>query len=108
MLHVIVDVFRAFSTAATILQAQSKDYILTNKCTTIHNLVSALHSPSILIGKPEEHSTLKYTIPNSPTLAAGLTLTNQSVYHRTAAGASGVLASKEADIVLNEQSKFQA
>ena len=99
-IHAIIDVFRAFSTAAVILKAQPRKYVLANKCATIRELVSSSSSSSILVGKPEENSTLQYTIPNSPTLAAELALTNHGVYHRTAAGATGVLASKKADVVL--------
>lgn len=99
-IHVIVDVFRAFSTAASILQARPKAYILTNSCTHIRMLPSPSHPATILVGKPEANSTLRYTTPNSPTLIAQLPLANRTVYHRTTAGATGVLASKDADIVL--------
>lgn len=100
MIHVIVDVFRAFSTAAQILQAQPKAYILTNHCIHIRRLLSSPPSEAILVGKPEANSTLRYTIPNSPTLASQVAFENRTIYHRTTAGATGVLTSEDADIVL--------
>ena len=98
-IHVIIDVFRAFSTATSIIQAQPQAYILTNSSVYVRQLMAACAS-AILVGKPEKGSTLRYTIPNSPTLASRLTLAGRLVLHRTTAGATGVLAARDAAIVL--------
>lgn len=98
-IHVIVDVFRAFSTACVILEKKPKRYILTNKCDTIVQIISKTEK-NILVGKPGIGSKLKYDVPNSPSLVEKLTIHRSYVYHRTAAGATGVIQSNKDDITL--------
>ena len=88
---VVVDVFRAFTTACYVLENNPKAYYLTNRCAVIQQLSESVLGP-ILIGKPEIGSEVEYTIPNSPTRTLGVDMSNRVVLHRTAAGGSGVLA----------------
>lgn len=96
---VIVDAFRAFATACYILAQKPFTYFLTDRCSVVRRLKN--HEPNpILIGKPEEGSTLLYTVPNSPTRAQELNLRDRTVIHRTSAGGFGARRYKEADVIL--------
>jgi len=96
---VIIDVFRAFTTAAYILEKVPKTYILAKKSTVISQLATKLRGP-ILIGKSEQGVDLAYDIPNSPTRTRGVLISGKDILHRTEAGAGGLLLAKNADIVL--------
>lgn len=96
---VIVDVFRACTTASYILHNIPKTYIIAEKSSVIERLANKLQSP-LLIGKAEKGVNLIYNIPNSPTRVQDVTVTNKSVLHRTAAGAKGILFANQSDIVL--------
>jgi 2-phosphosulfolactate phosphatase len=98
-LVVIIDVFRAFTTACYVLAQRPTAYLLAGGCTTARRL--GLGRPdTLLIGKPEPGSDLVYDIPNSPTRALSIPIRGRTVIHRTAAGARGVLAAQHADAVL--------
>lgn len=98
---VVIDVFRAFTTACYVLEQGPAHYILTPQSLVIAKLVAQIAQP-IIIGKPEKgmEGVVKYDIPNSPTRAGELSLTERRVFHRTEAGARGVLQAKSADVVL--------
>ena len=49
---VVIDVFRASSTAAYVLEGKPKTYILTSKCEVIARLAKILNDP-VIIGKSE-------------------------------------------------------
>ena len=98
-IHIIIDVFRAFSTACTVLSKKPKSYALTNHCTSITQRLSVQNN-CILIGKPEKGSAINYHAPNSPNLVANLDLKEKHIYHRTSAGATGVMQSNPNNIVL--------
>ena len=92
---VIIDVFRAFTTAAYALDQNPKHYFLTNKTSVVERLIKE-HPGAFLIGKPEIGQTLKYHIPNSPTRVQKHDLKGKTIIHRTEAGAKGVLESRSA------------
>lgn len=96
---VVIDVFRAFTTAAYVLEQNPKEYFFTNKSYVVQTLKNHFNE-SVLIGKPEIGFSLEYTIPNSPTRAAELSLKNKVIIHRTEAGGSGVVNAKNADIII--------
>lgn len=96
---VIIDVFRAFTTACYVLEHHPTTYMLTTKSTVISRLASDLSAP-VLIGKPEKGAVLNYNIPNSPTRVNEIKINGQNVLHRTEGGAKGVLDAKGADIIL--------
>ncbi len=98
---VVIDVFRAFTTASYVLAQSPVHYVLTPDSTVIARLVTDVAHP-IIIGKPEkgmEH-LVTYQIPNSPTRAQELSIVGRTVFHRTEAGARGVLQAKDADLIL--------
>lgn len=96
---VIVDVFRAFTTACHILNKNPASYTLALRSTAIGKLKSKLPRV-LLIGKPEKGTSLIYDIPNSPARVNEAHVANRHVLHRTEAGAKGILHAKEADVVL--------
>ena len=96
---VIIDVFRAFTTACHVLAQRPRDYLLVRDDATATRLARATR-PALLIGKPAIGSTTQYTIPNSPERASALSIEGQTVIHRTGAGARGVLDAINADVIL--------
>jgi len=99
LVAVVIDVFRAFTTACYILENLPASYMFTNKSAVVSQYVSKPHDP-FLIGKAERGATLKYDIPNSPTRVKEFDLKSRNVLHRTEGGASGILMSKGADLIL--------
>lgn len=87
---IVIDVFRAFTTACYVLARSPKHYMLDNKSKVITRLAS-IYPNSLLIGKPEKNSYLTYDIPNSPTRTKEVDITHKTVLHRTEAGAKGIL-----------------
>jgi 2-phosphosulfolactate phosphatase len=96
---VIIDVFRACTTAAYILSHNPKIYILANKSGTIERLISNFQNP-LLVGKPEKGVNVAYHIPNSPTRTEEVMVSGRYVLHRTAAGANGMMLAGSSDILL--------
>lgn len=97
---VVIDVFRAFTTACYVLDQQPASYKLTTKSSVIERLAKDLLNP-VLVGKAEKgFDYLVYHIPNSPTRFSELELSGRDVLHRTQAGAKGILQSKDADVTL--------
>jgi 2-phosphosulfolactate phosphatase len=96
---VVIDVFRAFTTACYVLEQKPSTYILTTKSDVVSRLApNALDT--ITIGKAEMGAVYTYDIPNSPTRVKEIKITNKTVLHRTEAGAKGVLFAQDADIIL--------
>jgi 2-phosphosulfolactate phosphatase len=96
---IVIDVFRAFATAAYVLEGKPSEYKLANKSPVIALLASELINP-LLIGKSEKGSDLSYNIPNSPTRVKEVVIDNRPILHRTEAGAKGILQSKGANLIL--------
>jgi len=98
---IVIDVFRAFTTASYILDKQPASYILTDRQSVVCQL-AVKHINPIIIGKPEKglEGRIIYHIPNSPTRLLQLEISNRDIIHRTAAGAKGILFAKDADVVL--------
>jgi 2-phosphosulfolactate phosphatase len=96
---VVIDVFRAFSTAAYVLDRYPAYYIFAKKSDTISR-IAVQYSQPLLIGKAEIGANLNYHIPNSPTRSLQIEVTGKNIFHRTEAGAKGVLLAKDADIIL--------
>jgi 2-phosphosulfolactate phosphatase len=87
---IVIDVFRAFTTACYVLARSPTHYILTNQSRVIAKL-AVIHPNILLIGKPEKNIQLTYDIPNSPTRTQEVNITHKTVLHRTEAGAKGIL-----------------
>ena len=95
---IVIDVFRAFTTAAYVLDKNPASYAITTQSSVISKLSKAVKNP-LLIGKPEIGANLLYTIPNSPTRVSNIIMADKNVLHRTNAGASGILMQDAADII---------
>lgn len=87
---IVIDVFRAFTTACYILRRHPKRYFITNECAAIERLHKK-HVNAVLVGKPEVNSNVEYHIPNSPTRSLQVDFRKKTVLHRTQAGATGLL-----------------
>lgn len=96
---VVIDVFRAFTTASYVLGCNPTAYIITTKSAVISRLALNFQNP-LLIGKAEIGAKLAYDIPNSPTRAEEVAITGRAVLHRTEAGARGIFLARESDIIL--------
>lgn len=96
---VIIDVFRAFTTACYVLEQTPKKYIYAAKTKVLERL-ALNYTNTLFIGKNEIGADIKYDIPNSPTRVQEINLSNRVILHRTEAGSKGVLSSVDADIIL--------
>lgn len=97
---VVIDAFRAFSTACYVLEKNPASYRVATKSSVISRLAIDAINP-LLIGKPEKgFDHIVYNIPNSPTRVLGVKITGCDVLHRTDAGMKGILQSKDSDIIL--------
>jgi len=99
LVAVVIDVFRAFTTACYILEKLPASYMFTNKSIVVSQHVSKFYDP-FLIGKAERGATLKYDIPNSPTRVKEFELKGRNVLHRTEGGANGIMMLKGFDTIL--------
>lgn len=96
---VVIDAFRAFATAAFILERGPTDYLLSTSSQVARRLAAG-KSDVLLVGKPEIGAELGYDIPNSPARSMDVRVAGRTVIHRTEAGARGVLLAPRADVVL--------
>lgn len=96
---IVIDVFRAFTTASYVLNENPTSYIITTKSEVISKLAFESYAP-LLIGKPEKGAVLVYDIPNSPTRVMDCEIRGKNIFHRTEAGAKGILEAEEFDIIL--------
>lgn len=96
---VIIDVFRAFTTACYVLEQNPKKYIYATKTGELRKRALG-HINTLFIGKNEIGASIKYDIPNSPSRVKEIIVSDKVVLHRTEAGAKGILSAKDADIIL--------
>jgi 2-phosphosulfolactate phosphatase len=96
---VVIDVFRAFTTACYVLERHPTSYFYSYSCKAVEKLTLQTVNP-FLIGKPEKGSQLKYHIPNSPTYVAKKEIKNRDIIHRSESGARGILSSQKVDLIL--------
>lgn len=87
---VVIDVFRAFTTACHILESQPSEYYMVSSSTVAQRLKSD-RPRALLVGKPEIGANCHYDIPNSPTLVSNLAIKSRPVIHRTNSGAAGAI-----------------
>lgn len=96
---VVIDVFRAFSTACYVLEKSPSAYFYSHSDRVLEKLSNQVLNP-FFIGKPEKGSKLSYHIPNSPAHVLKEGIESRTVLHRSVSGAKGILSVKEADLVL--------
>jgi 2-phosphosulfolactate phosphatase len=89
-LAIIIDTFRAFSTACYAMAASPREYLLVEDSATAARLSSSTPRP-FLIGKPELNAELAYDVPNSPTRVLSRLVRGTTIIHRSCAGARGIL-----------------
>ena len=97
---IVIDAFRAFTTASYVLVRHPAAYMLATKSAVISRLAANLLDPPLLIGKSEKGARVVYHIPNSPTRVNETKVRGRHVLHRTEAGAKGILLAKDSDVIL--------
>ncbi|MDX8431002.1 MAG: 2-phosphosulfolactate phosphatase [Candidatus Algichlamydia australiensis] len=95
---VVIDAFRAFATAAYVLEQQPEAYFYSTSCEVVSHLKKKWRN-SLLIGKPQKNSSVIYDIPNSPKRTFDLEIKDRVIIHRTEAGSKGILAATKADLI---------
>lgn len=98
-LTVVIDVFRASTTACHVAAFRPASYMIVGDSRTAVRLASSFPRP-FLVGKPEPGCSLIYDVPNSPTRISEHLLHQRTIIHRTAAGARGILRAANADDVI--------
>lgn len=96
---VIIDTFRAATTACHILRQEPSEYLIVAESRVARRLASERRG-ALLVGKPEIGSDQAYDVPNSPTRVDALDLAGRSVIHRTTAGTTGVLHADAPTVLL--------
>ena len=91
-IFVVIDAFRAATTATAVLARRPRLYLYTHSCAVAARLAASAEDP-LLIGRPEPGSTFRYHLPNSPSRVSEHQIADRVVIHRTSAGAIGVLQS---------------
>lgn len=95
---VVIDAFRAATTACHVLRRWPQRYLLVADSGVAARLASQWPD-SLLIGKPEIGATFTYDVPNSPTRVGQVDIEGRTVIHRTSAGAVGILRGGAIDAV---------
>ena len=96
---VIVDVFRAFTTAAFCIAAGARDIVLVADHETALAMKAA-DQTLFLTGEIGGRPIPGFDVGNSPSAIDGLDLTGRRVVQRTSAGTQGVVAASGADEIL--------
>lgn len=93
---VVIDVIRAFTTAAYALGAGARCIYLVGGVDEARAFVAA-HPGSLAMGEDHGLRPDGFALPNSPVLAAAADLDGRTVVQRTSAGTQGVVAARSAD-----------
>jgi 2-phosphosulfolactate phosphatase len=96
---VIVDVFRAFTTAACCIAAGAREVVLV--ADHVHALAMKAADPTLfLTGEIDGRPIPGFDVGNSPSAIVPLDLSGRRVVQRTGAGTQGVVAASAADEIL--------
>lgn len=98
-LTVIIDVFRAFSTACYAFDAGAEQLIATGEVSEAFKLRDKYRN-SILIGERDEKKIKGFDLGNSPTEIIQCNMTGKTVIHTTTAGTNGLINAANASILL--------
>ena len=96
---IVIDVLRAFSTAAYAFSRGAKEILLVSTVEEALFLKSSI-SNSKAMGEVGGLRPEGFDFGNSPTYIAGADLSGTTVIHRTSAGTQGVVRSQGADVLL--------
>jgi len=96
---VVIDVIRAFTTAAFAIEAGARSITL---CGTVEEALNLgrTYSSSFVMGEEGGLPPQGFDAGNSPHALKGMNLSNRSVVQRTSAGTQGIILSKNARILL--------
>ncbi len=92
---VLIDVFRAATTACAILSQNPATYLVAASDEEVENLAARIPD-ALRVGKPDLSSKLMYHVPNSPSLALGQNFAGRVVIHKSAAGGRGAVMARRA------------
>ncbi len=98
-LTVIIDVFRAFSTACY-LYNQGVERIIPVSCVTEALELKQLNPDYILLGEVNELIPDGFDYGNSPTLIKGIDFSGRTVVHRTSSGTQGLVYAQKATEII--------
>ena len=96
---IVIDVLRAFSTAAYAFARGAKEVILVSTVEEALSLKSTI-SPSKAMGEVEGLRPEGFEFGNSPTYINEADLSGVTMIHRTSAGTQGVVRSQGAEVML--------
>jgi 2-phosphosulfolactate phosphatase len=96
---IVIDVLRAFSTAAYAFSRGAKEVILVSTVEEALALKSSL-SPSQAMGEVQGLRPEGFDFGNSPTYISQADLSGVTMIHRTSAGTQGVVRSRGAEVML--------
>jgi len=98
-LTVIIDVFRAFSTACYVFHFGAKKIISVGNLDYAYELKEK-NNEFILIGERNEQKPAGFDFGNSPTLLTKSVLKGKTVVHTTSSGTQGITHAKNADEII--------
>lgn len=98
-LAVIIDVFRAYTTAAYLLAKQAKKIFVVSEIGTAKKLKARLNNP-ILIGERKGIRIEGFAYNNSPFFISRENFFNKEIILSTSAGTKGIIAAENADKIL--------
>ncbi|MGV3759096.1 MAG: 2-phosphosulfolactate phosphatase [Actinomycetota bacterium] len=96
---VVVDVIRAFTTAAYALDAGASEIWLVAGVDEAVELGRSLPG-AVVMGEDRGHRPPGFDLPNSPVMAAEADLAGRPVVQRTSAGTQGAVAARGAELLL--------
>ena len=98
-LTVVIDVFRAFSTACYVFQNGAEKIHPVGSIETAYQLKDS-HPDWILMGEKEEQTIPGFNYGNSPTVVKDSDFTGKTIVQRTSAGTQGLVNANGADTLL--------
>lgn len=98
-LTVIVDVFRAYTTAAYLFSSQVDKIFIVSKIETAKKLKRELNSP-VLIGERKGIKVAEFDYNNSPYFISQNSFSGKEIVLSTSAGTKGIIAAKNAEEII--------
>jgi len=98
-LTVVIDVFRAFSTASYVFHNGAEKIHPVGSIETAHQLKD-LHPGWILMGEKDEQTIPGFNYGNSPTAVKDIDFSGKTIVQRTSAGTQGLVNATGADTLL--------
>jgi 2-phosphosulfolactate phosphatase len=98
-LTVIVDVFRAYTTAAYLFANQAEKIFIVSKVETARKLKEKLDKP-VLIGERKGIKIKDFDFNNSPYFISQHNFSGKEIILSTSAGTKGIIAAKNADEII--------